>query len=123
MYVDDILITCRSPQLVDNLISKLRHKFALKKLGEANYFLGFEVHAQQGGVILLTQTKYIRDLLNKENMEGVNGVNTPMANQCKLSKHDTNVILDPSHYRTIVGALQYVTLTRPYIAYSVNKAC
>ena len=30
---------------------------------------------------------------------------------------------DPSLYRSIVGALQYATVTRPEISYSVNKAC
>lgn len=30
---------------------------------------------------------------------------------------------DPHTYRSLVGALQYVTLTKPEIAYSVNKLC
>jgi histone deacetylase 1/2 len=30
---------------------------------------------------------------------------------------------DATRYRSIVGALPYLTLTRPDIAYSVNKVC
>ena len=30
---------------------------------------------------------------------------------------------DATNYRSVVGALQYLTLTRPDISYSVNKVC
>ncbi|KAF9672895.1 hypothetical protein SADUNF_Sadunf11G0092000 [Salix dunnii] len=39
----------------------------------------------------------------------------------KLSKFDGEPLSDPSEYRQTVGALQYVTLTRPDIAYSLRK--
>ena len=32
-------------------------------------------------------------------------------------------IQDATNYRSVVGALQYLTLTRPDISYSVNKVC
>jgi hypothetical protein len=41
----------------------------------------------------------------------------------KMSKFVGDILLDPTEYRHIVGALQYVTLTRPGIAYSVNQLC
>lgn len=82
------------------------------KLGKPKDFLGIEVHEQQNKDILLTQTKNIKDLLVETNMKGANGINTPMFNHCKLSKHGTYVIYDPTLYKSTVGALQYVTLTR-----------
>jgi len=36
---------------------------------------------------------------------------------------DGDLVSDPTHYRSITGALQYVTLTRPDISYSVQQAC
>lgn len=51
------------------------------------------------------------------------GIATPMLANQKLSKQGTDMLKDPQQYRTIVGALQYVTLTRPEIVYSVNKLC
>lgn len=46
-----------------------------------------------------------------------------MFNSCKLSRHGTDVISDPTTYTSIAGALQYVTLTWINIAFNVNKAC
>lgn len=36
---------------------------------------------------------------------------------------DSDYVPDPSIFRSTVGALQYATLTRPEISYSVNKVC
>ena len=124
VYVDDILITGSSSPLIHDLINKLHNKFALKKLGKPEYFLGIEVKYQANGSLILTQTKYIRDLLVKVNMaDSKGGVTTPMFSHCKLNKHGSDTMQDPTLYRSTVGALQYVTLTRPEIAFSVNKAC
>lgn len=78
MYVDDILIIGSSPTILHNLISKLHDKFALKKLCMPQYFLGIEVHYQENGLMVLTQTKYINDLLTKFNMDEANGVSRRM---------------------------------------------
>lgn len=56
-------------------------------------------------------------------MPKANGAPTPMLSTCKLSKHGSNFFVDASLYKSIVGALQYVTMTRPDISFSVNKTC
>ncbi|XP_019430230.1 PREDICTED: uncharacterized protein LOC109337664 [Lupinus angustifolius] len=48
---------------------------------------------------------------------------TPMATTCKLSKHDSKLFDNPTLFRFVVGALQYATITRPNLAYNVNKVC
>ncbi|GAU35295.1 hypothetical protein TSUD_54540 [Trifolium subterraneum] len=123
VYVDDILITGSTPLLIKDLIHKLNVQFALKQLGEVDYFLGIQVHHNTSGGLLLHQSKYIQDLLNKTKMETCKPIGSPMVNNCKLSRYGTDAMQDPSLYRSTVGALQYATLTRPDIAYSANKVC
>ena len=50
---------------------------------------------------------------------------TPLSTSEKLSLTDGSPLgpEDSTHYRSIVGALQYLTLTRPDISFSVNKVC
>jgi len=56
-------------------------------------------------------------------MENANSLPTLMTGNTNLSKHHGEAITNEKQYRSIVGALQYVTITRPDIAYSVNKVC
>lgn len=46
---------------------------------------------------------------------------TPMATTPTLSLQSGTAISEPAEYRTIAGSLQYLSLTRPDIAYAVNK--
>ena len=46
---------------------------------------------------------------------------TPMATTIRLSQNDTPFALDTSMYRTIVGSLHYLSLTRSDIAYAVHR--
>jgi histone deacetylase 1/2 len=85
VYVDDIIITGSSLSHIQHLISKLNAEFALKQLGVLDYFLGIEVFHLPNGSLLLSQAKYIRDLLSKAKMETANGMPTPMASSLKLS--------------------------------------
>lgn len=71
----------------------------------------------------LSQSKYIKDLLIKVKMHEAKGISTPMVAGLKLSKGEGEYFGDPELYRRIVGALQYATVTRPEIAFLVNKVC
>lgn len=46
---------------------------------------------------------------------------TPLPTTLPLTLMSGTAISDPSEYCTIVGSLQYISLTRPDIAYTVNK--
>ena len=86
-----------------------------------HHFLGIEVIRQSTG-LHLTQTKYIEDLLTKTRMIGATPITTPCLTSFQLSQYDGTPLENAIMYRSIVGALQYLTLTRPEITFVVNKA-
>ena len=71
--------------------------------------------------MFLTQTRYIEELLKRTEMLNTKPSPTPAIVGNKFSKTDGEVLANPTHYRSIVGALQYLTNTRPDISFIVNK--
>jgi hypothetical protein len=122
VYVDDILITETHLSIISSIITKLQAEFPLKDLGSLHYFLGIQVTRDNAG-LHICQNKYITDLLCKTHMDGAKPSKSPCSSGSKLSKHDGEALTDPTIYRQVVGALQYCTLTKPEIAYSVNQLC
>jgi histone deacetylase 1/2 len=102
----------------------LQKDFALKDLGDLHYFLGIEVKKSSEGLVL-TQERYANDVLSRAGMDKAKPVETPMATAEKLSITDGEALgsEDATRFRSLVGALQYLTLRRPDISYAVNKVC
>jgi histone deacetylase 1/2 len=124
IYVDDIIVASSSDFAIIRLVKNLNDNFAIKDLGNLHYFLGIEVKRTQNG-LLLTQQKYATDLLEKLGMRVCKAAPTPLSVSDPLSLMDGDPLGpdDSTNYRSIVGGLQYLTLTRPDIAFSVNKVC
>jgi hypothetical protein len=124
VYVDDIIVTSFSPAAIDALLMDLNSDFALKDLGHLHYFLGIEVKQLADGVVL-SQTKYATDILHRVGMLSCKLVMTPLATSEKLSAHEGDPLgpEDVTKYRSIVGALQYLSHTRPNLSFAINKVC
>ncbi|XP_050290031.1 uncharacterized mitochondrial protein AtMg00810-like [Quercus robur] len=95
IYVDDIVITCSNSTAITELISLLGVDFGIKDLGSLNFFLGIEVLPHENGV-LLSQRRYILDLLKKTDTLEAKLVNTPMATSTSLSAFDGTSYEDPT---------------------------
>jgi len=120
IYVDDIIITCSKDSAIDNLLSLLQSDFSIKDLGLLNFFLGIEVVDTPDGS-LLSQKRYILDILRRTNMVAAKPVSSPMSTATNLSAFEGAFFDDPTLYRSTVGALQYLCITRPDISFTVNK--
>ncbi|KAL0553421.1 hypothetical protein IC582_007316 [Cucumis melo] len=112
-----------SKKYVNSLVHSLNSQFALKDLGKLSYFLEVEVSYPTNGGLFLSQSKYITDLLQRTKMLDAKPISTSMVSGPLLSAFQGELFHDVHLYRSIVGALQYATLTHPEISYSVNKAC
>jgi len=121
VYVDDILITGSSHEAIQQIIKQLSNEFALKDLGRLHFFLGIHVLWNSDGSLHLSQNQYITDLLQRTNMHNSKPLPTPMISSSRLSQDGTTAFYDPTLYRSVVGSLQYLTITRPELAFSVNK--
>lgn len=122
LYVDDIILTTSSEALRRHIMSILASEFAMKDLGPLHYFLGIVVTHHERG-LFLCQKKYAEDIIERAGMSSCKPSPTPVDTKAKLSNSGGAPYEDPTQYRSLVGALQYLTFTRPDISYAVQHVC
>jgi hypothetical protein len=121
VYVDDIIVASSSLKFTNVMVQKLNQEFALKDLGDLHYFLGIQVKRTQDGV-LMTQERYSPNILKRVNMDSCCPVGTPIVPCEKLLITDGQPLgaRDATLYRSVVAALQYLTLTRPDLSFVLS---
>ena len=119
VYVDDIVITGDDSKGIQELKLFLQKQFQTKDLGQLRYFLGIEVARSSEG-ICLSQRKYVLDLLSETGMLGSKPLDSPMDPNTKLLPDQGELLDDPGQYRRLVGKLNYLTVTRPDVAFAVS---
>jgi hypothetical protein len=93
--------------------------FSIKDLGPIHYYLGIEVLRDSSG-LTMSQRKYAIDFLKHVDSLDLKPVATPMDPIVKLNDIDGDLLPDPTQYRTIVGKLLYLTITRPYLSFTTQ---
>jgi Reverse transcriptase (RNA-dependent DNA polymerase) len=119
IYVDDMIITGDDLDEIKRLEERLAGEFEMKNLGGLKFFLGIEVTRSKQGIIL-SQRKYILDLLTEVGMLECKPVETPVAINEKLGEFEDQVPTNKERYQRLVGKLIYLSHTRPDIAYAVT---
>ncbi|XP_050147501.1 uncharacterized mitochondrial protein AtMg00810-like [Malus sylvestris] len=123
LYFDDIILTGSSISKIQAIMNTLAELFELKDMGKLTYFLVLHIQYQQDGSLFISQSKYAKELLVIAGMEHCNPTSTPSKPYTQLFVAERTPLSDPSHYRSLVAALQYLTFTCPDIAHSVNMVC
>ncbi|KAI0516475.1 hypothetical protein KFK09_009150 [Dendrobium nobile] len=119
IYVDDILITGNNSDIINTILDQLIHKFAMKQLGEVHSFLGIQID-RTAHSYFLSQKAYATSILQLAQLIDCNPLANPSCSKLPQDLQPDTVLSDPMLYRRITGSLQYLTLTRPNISYSVN---
>ena len=122
LYVDDMIVTGDDPNWIQWLISQLAHEFSIKDMGFLHHFLGIEVHRSTQS-LFLSQTRNALELLDRAAMTSCKPISTPMPSKGRQLPINNDLYLDPTHYRSLVRGLQYLTFTRPDLSYNVNFVC
>jgi hypothetical protein len=122
LYVDDIVLTASSSMLLQAIMGRLHSEFAMTDLGALHHFLGISVSCSSNG-LFLSQRQYAQDLLQRAGMAKCHSTTTPLDTCAKLSASDGTPVANASLYRSLAGALQYLTLTSPNLAYAVQQVC
>ena len=118
VYVDDIIITGDDEKEVNHLKKNLSEEFEVKDLGQLRYFLGIDIARSPKGIVL-SQRKYVLDLLSETGMLGCRPSSTPIDPNHKLCAESGDPV-NKETYQRLVGRLIYLCHTRPDISYAVS---
>ena len=77
LYVDDLIIIGNADKLIDEIKKQLSQFYEMKNLGELHYCLGLEVWRNAGQTFVF-QSKYVRDILKRFQMDHCKSSIVPM---------------------------------------------
>ncbi|KAI0531187.1 hypothetical protein KFK09_000740 [Dendrobium nobile] len=97
----------------------MKSKFTMKDLGLANQFLGISIEYTPDKYFL-SQSQYAQSILQMAELHNYNSVANPSSSKPPGTNDADSPCFDALQYRQIIGSLQYLTLTRPDIAFAVN---
>jgi isopentenyldiphosphate isomerase len=90
----------------------------MSMMRELIFFLGIQVK-QMKEDIFIHQAKYMKDLMKKFNMAELKPVSTLMSTATSLDPDENGEAIDQREYRSMIGSLLYLTVTRPDIQFVV----
>ena len=119
IYVDDLLVTGSSLDLILCFKKDMAGKFEMSDLGQLTYYLGIEVLHRKNGIIL-RQERYAMKIIEEAGMSNCNPVLIPMAAGLELCKAQEEKCITERDYRRMIGCLRYIVHTRPDLSYCVG---
>nr|GEV68965.1 hypothetical protein [Tanacetum cinerariifolium] len=105
--------------LLENAFEKvIKDKFQMSSMGELTFFLGLQVKQKDDGKFI-SQDKYVAKILRKFGITYVKSARTSIEIKKPLLKDLDGEDVDIHIYRSMIGSLMYLTLSRPDIMFVV----
>ncbi|GJW04019.1 retrovirus-related pol polyprotein from transposon TNT 1-94 [Tanacetum coccineum] len=118
IYVDDIIFAASTPELCDLFAKIMCSKFKMSMMGKISFFLGLQISQSPRG-IFINKSKYALESLKKYGFDSCDPVDTPMVEKSKLDEDKEGKVVDPSHYRGMIGTLIYLTASRVDLQFAI----
>jgi hypothetical protein len=118
IYVDDIIFGGSSHSLMSSFQEMMENEFQMSMMGELTFSLGIQAKQMKQGTCI-HQAKYTKDLMKNFNMDKLKPVSTPMSMTTSLDPDENGKDVDQREYRSMIGNLLYLTVTRPDIQFIV----
>jgi hypothetical protein len=118
IYVDDIISGSTNQEFCEEIGDMMSRKFEMSMIGELSFFLGLQVKQTKDGTFIC-QSKYVNDLLKRFGMDNAKPMKTPMTINAHLDLDEGGNPIDLKLYRSMIGSLLYLTVSRSDIIFSI----
>ncbi|XP_058725624.1 secreted RxLR effector protein 161-like [Vicia villosa] len=119
IYVDDIVFGGMSDQVEGHFVKQIQSEFQISLVGELTYFLRLQVK-QMDDSIFISQSEYVKNIIKKFGMKNASHNRTPAPTHVKLSNDEKSIFVDQSLYRSMIGSLLYLIVSRLDITFVVG---
>nr|GEY23029.1 putative ribonuclease H-like domain-containing protein [Tanacetum cinerariifolium] len=117
VYVDDIIFGSTDPRYATLFSDLMKSRFEMSMMGEMMFSLGLHVNQSLSG-IFINHSKYVHEILKKYGLNTCDIIGTPMDIKDKLDLDQIGTPVDATKYRSMIGALMYLTSSRPNIIHA-----
>nr|GEW95905.1 copia protein [Tanacetum cinerariifolium] len=118
VYVDDIIFGSINKDLCKAFENLMKDKFQMSSTGELTFFLDLQLKQNQDG-IFISHDKYVAKILRKFGLTDGKSASTLIDTEKPLLKDPDGGDVDVHTYRSPIGSLMYLTLSRPDIMFSI----
>nr|GEW86616.1 putative ribonuclease H-like domain-containing protein [Tanacetum cinerariifolium] len=117
VYIDDIIFGSTNPRNATLFSDLMKNRFEMSMIGEMTFFLGLQVNQSPSGMFI-NQSNYVNEILNKYSLNTCDIIGTLMDIKDTLDLDQIGTPVDATKYRSMIGALMYLTSNRPDIVHA-----